>query len=366
MTPKTVQKFTKELKILYVEDDIGIRESTTELFKQFFSHVDVAEDGQQGLSAYNSYYEKEKTFYDFVITDINMPHMNGIEMIKEINKRNMKQTIIITSAHDDATYLIPLIELGVDSFILKPFKMESLLNVFFKNAQKVVDRKFVFENFTHMKIRYKQLSDAFKVLKQENMALELKCKSISAGETMSSEDAQAQVATEIANNPEVVVDDSEYFAKDEDDGDDKILLLDEHAQDLLDRFEDISEKILHGASGPDAAAIKIVEDLAGAAAVFEFYSPYIDILAASFRDLGDSIYRNMSSFTDIMENDLDSISILFDALYNDMKGYATRFRSESLAMKNIHHIHEPTALSIQQIITLIAPEEVDAGEIEFF
>jgi hypothetical protein len=35
-------------------------------------------------------------------------------------------------------------------------------------------------------------------------------------------------------------------------------------------------------------------------------------------------------------------------------------------MKNIHHIHEPTALSIKQIISIIAPQDVDTGEIEFF
>jgi hypothetical protein len=35
-------------------------------------------------------------------------------------------------------------------------------------------------------------------------------------------------------------------------------------------------------------------------------------------------------------------------------------------MKNSHHIHEPTTLSIRQIITMFAPDEIDAGEIEFF
>lgn len=366
MTPKTVQKFTKDLKILYVEDDIGIRESTTELFKQFFSEVDLAEDGKEGLDAYNAYFEKSGQFYDFVITDINMPHMNGIEMIKEINKRNMKQTIIITSAHDDASYLIPLIDLGADSFILKPFKMESLLNVFFKNAQKVVDRKFVMEHYTQMKIKYKQLKDAFVQLKVENSALSLQCEAYAAGKPVSSEVAKEQIDADLEKNPEAYLDDSSYFSKDEDEGTDNILLLDEHAQDLLDHFEEISDQIIQGAKGPDAAAMKIIENLSGAANVFEFYSPYLDILASSFRDLGDSIYRNMSSFTDIMDNDLDSVSLLFDAVYKDMKMYAERFKTESLAMKNIHHIHEPTALSIKQIITLIAPEEVDMGEVEFF
>ena len=215
MTPKTVQRFTKELKILYVEDDIGIRESTTELFKQFFESVDVAEDGKQGLEAYTNYYKENGKFYDFVITDINMPFMNGIEMIAEINKKNRKQTIIITSAHDDAAYLIPLIELGVESFILKPFKMTSLLNVFFKNAQQVMDRRFSTETFTKMKIKYKQLKDAFIALKGENTILEAQCAQLLNNEGVSKEElADVAVKLKDAHNEVATTDLMDVPARD--------------------------------------------------------------------------------------------------------------------------------------------------------
>ncbi len=366
MTPKTVQKFTKELKVLYVEDDVGIRESTTELFKQFFDSVDIAEDGKQGYEAYEKFFKDTGEFYDFVITDINMPHMNGIEMIEAIHKRNHKQTVIVTSAHDDAAYLIPLIEQGVESFILKPFKMTSLLNVFFKNAQKVMDRKFVREKFTQMKIRYKQLKDAFAELNKQKCELELKYQALVDGGAVPLDTAVEVKEETMAASAASVFDDSDYFSKDEDEGDDNILLLEEHSQDILEYFDDIKDHIYNGAESPEAAAIRIVEDLAGAASVFEFYSPYLDMIASSFRDLSDAIYRNMSAFTIILTEELDSISDLFDAVYKDMQTYAERFKTESLAMKNIHHIHEPTALSIQQIISVVNPEEIDAGEIEFF
>jgi len=367
MTPKTVQKFTKELKVLYVEDDEGIRESTTELFKQFFDSVDVAEDGKQGLAAYTQYFKDNAKFYDFVITDINMPYMNGIEMITEINKHNRKQTIIITSAHDDAAYLIPLIELGVESFILKPFKMTSLLNVFFKNAQQVTDRKFATETFTKMKIKYKQLKDAFVELKKENKALEAECSKLMSGQGLSKEEI-TQIVQESAaeQSSSGAIDDSGYFDKDEDEGEDNILLLEEHSQDLLELFDDVSESVVNGANEPERATDVIITNLATAASVCEFYSPYLDMLSSSLKDLSESIYRNRSTFTEILTTNLDSISTLFDAVYRDMKGYAERFKVESMAMKNIHHIHEPTALSIQQIISIVAPDEVDAGEMEFF
>ena len=367
MTPKTVQKFTKDLKVLYVEDDAGIRESTTELFKQFFNSVDVAEDGKQGLEAYGKFFKDNGKFYDFVITDINMPHMNGIEMITEINKQNRKQTIIITSAHDDAAYLIPLIELGAESFILKPFKMTALLNVFFKNAQQVMDRKFATETFTKMKIKYKQLKDAFVELKKENIALDTKCTKLVNAQGMSTEELTKIVAENTSDNSScTVIDDGEYFAKDEDEGEDNILLLEEHSQDLLDLFDEVSEKVVNGGNEPESATNVIIANLSTAAGVCDFYSPYLDLLSSSLKDLSESIYRNRGTFIEILTSNLESVSGLFDAVYRDMKGYAERFKNESMAMKNIHHIHEPTALSIQQIILIIAPEEVEAGEMEFF
>jgi len=49
-----------------------------------------------------------------------------------------------------------------------------------------------------------------------------------------------------------------------------------------------------------------------------------------------------------------------------MERYLERFGVESMAMKNIHHIHKPTSLSIEQIVAIINPEEVQTDEIEFF
>jgi hypothetical protein len=43
-----------------------------------------------------------------------------------------------------------------------------------------------------------------------------------------------------------------------------------------------------------------------------------------------------------------------------------RFSIESMAMINIHHIHQPTSISIKQVIGLILPEAMEEGEIEFF
>lgn len=132
---KDLVEYSKSLSILYVEDDDGIRESTTNVFQNFFKNVTIAIDGLKGLEEF----EKEK--FDIVVTDIRMPHMDGISMIKKIKEINEEQIIIVTSAHDDSSYLMELIDLGVDGFILKPLELEKLLRVFYKTCRVIVERK---------------------------------------------------------------------------------------------------------------------------------------------------------------------------------------------------------------------------------
>jgi len=126
-----LKKLTMKLNILYVEDEEASRLQLHEVFKLLFHSVDVAVDGLDALEMY-----KENS-YDIIITDINMPRMNGIELIKEIKEQNPAQNIIIISAHNNSEYLLQAIEVGVDSFIIKPLKMQQLTLVLTKVANDI-------------------------------------------------------------------------------------------------------------------------------------------------------------------------------------------------------------------------------------
>lgn len=65
----------RALNVLYVEDHHAIRDNYARLFKELFSSLESAKDGQEGLTKYQS------SKFDLAITDINMPRMDGIEMI---------------------------------------------------------------------------------------------------------------------------------------------------------------------------------------------------------------------------------------------------------------------------------------------
>ncbi len=126
--PEELYRISSTKSILFVEDDSILRQSAEIMFKELFASVDTATDGKDALEAYHHYYTKHRCYYDIVITDIKMPRMSGIELTGELYKINKNQHIIIISAHDDSEYLIELINLGVSSFIQKPFSTQNMLN----------------------------------------------------------------------------------------------------------------------------------------------------------------------------------------------------------------------------------------------
>jgi two-component system response regulator VanR len=108
-----------------VEDDEALRESTLELFEGLFKKVVSASDGKVGLG----HFQKER--FDIVITDIQMPNMNGIELSREIIKQNKNQKIIIVSAYNETEYFIELIKIGVSGFMQKPLTTVQMLDVLY-------------------------------------------------------------------------------------------------------------------------------------------------------------------------------------------------------------------------------------------
>lgn len=124
MTPKLLKNMTSKYNILYVEDDETLRNATQKLFEQFFREVDTASNGKEGLNLFDT------KNYDLIISDINMPILNGVDMIKEIKSEKPEQLVLVTSAHSESDQLLELIDAGVDKFILKPLDLNKLLQAF--------------------------------------------------------------------------------------------------------------------------------------------------------------------------------------------------------------------------------------------
>jgi len=116
------------ISILVVDDDSASRTELESLLKLDFKHVYTAQDGCIGLE------EFKKIIPDIIITDINMPCLNGLEMINEIRKINSGIPVIYISAHSEVKFLQDAIDLKASGYIIKPFKYEELLPKILSNT----------------------------------------------------------------------------------------------------------------------------------------------------------------------------------------------------------------------------------------
>ena len=140
MNTKEIFEKTKVLSVLFVEDHDILREETVSVLSKYFAKVDAAEDGVQGLKQYKEQFDKHN-IYDIVITDIEMPNKNGLELINDIKKINKNQLIVVLSAHQDSQYLLQLIDLGINKFIAKPLIYSEFLHTIYTIAKDLTPDK---------------------------------------------------------------------------------------------------------------------------------------------------------------------------------------------------------------------------------
>jgi YesN/AraC family two-component response regulator len=114
----------KSIKILFVEDEEDLANIISDTLNKLQANFDTAANGQIALDKFNSSGD-----YDLVVTDINMPVMNGLELIKNIREVNMDIPVIIMSAHTEPEYIKSAEELGVDNYLLKPFDFIKFINL---------------------------------------------------------------------------------------------------------------------------------------------------------------------------------------------------------------------------------------------
>jgi len=113
----------KNLKILYIDDEENIRLNAIEYLGFYCDTVYGAKDGIEGLEVYN------KIKPDIIITDIKMPKLNGLEMVKRIREKDNSTRIIMATAFLETSYLLQAVELGLVKYLIKPITADKILPV---------------------------------------------------------------------------------------------------------------------------------------------------------------------------------------------------------------------------------------------
>jgi len=157
-TINNLQEISKNQRVLFVEDQFDSRESLMYVLERIFGDIISCTDG---LEAFNTYFAFERDYFDIVITDLCLPNLNGIELVKKIKEANPNQLIVIVSAYADSLNFLEALNLGIEHYILKPIDVDTFFDVLYKVAQKA--------NHFRENIEYKAVLETKVTLQQKEI-----------------------------------------------------------------------------------------------------------------------------------------------------------------------------------------------------
>ena len=110
----------KNLTVLYVEDDDEVRENITTSLSYFVKHIKSASNGNEAYTLY------EEMSPDIIITDIDMPGMNGLELAARVRENDSFIPIVVTTAFTTEEFLLDAVSLHLERYLVKPITLAKL------------------------------------------------------------------------------------------------------------------------------------------------------------------------------------------------------------------------------------------------
>lgn len=128
----TIIEFMQSLTLLCIEDNITTQLLYDSIFEDYVGKIIFANDGQDGYEKYDS------SDIDIIITDYDMPNLNGLEMIKKIRKSDKGIPIILVTAISEADVIIEALNLNVNNFIRKPIKPSEIIQALISTSKLIL------------------------------------------------------------------------------------------------------------------------------------------------------------------------------------------------------------------------------------
>jgi CheY-like chemotaxis protein/phage shock protein A len=162
-----LKDFIKTLNILYVEDEVSAREISTKIFKRFFNTVDAKENGLEGLLVFKERYLNNKK-YDLIISDINMPKLDGMEMLEKIRELDSEVPVIFITARHESDILLKAIELQISNFIIKPLTIETISDIVNKTSEKLFLKNILMKKNKELELYLKTIEQIAFIFKMDS------------------------------------------------------------------------------------------------------------------------------------------------------------------------------------------------------
>lgn len=143
----TIENYKKNLTILYIEDDQITQHKLKNILGRYFNKIILASNGEDAFEKI-----KAEPKIDLIISDINMPKMDGLEFLEELRKFDSKIPFIFVTARDEPDKMLKAIQLDIDNYILKPINLENLLTIIDKVVNKLYKEYLILERNSHIKL----------------------------------------------------------------------------------------------------------------------------------------------------------------------------------------------------------------------
>ena len=126
-----MNQMTNEYSVLFIEDEKAIRDNYVSYLKKHFQNVYEAEDGERAYEIYKSKHP------EILIVDINIPKLNGLDLLKKIRETDRETKAIMLTAHADVKYLLQAAELNLCKYLVKPITRKELKDALFRAVEDI-------------------------------------------------------------------------------------------------------------------------------------------------------------------------------------------------------------------------------------
>lgn len=160
------------MNILIVEDEKMIRQGIKTMIQRSEFPIDMIIECTNGEMALDVL---TKNTIEIMFTDIHMPKMNGIELVKQMQKLPTKPLTVAISGYDEFSYAVELMHYGVRDYILKPIEREKIQSILTKlvneiqesNSKAVTEEKISVQQFKYFMLNKRASSEEWNVLQEQ-------------------------------------------------------------------------------------------------------------------------------------------------------------------------------------------------------
>ncbi len=184
------------MKIFLVEDDTNLNETIVRIFSELNYDVTTFKDGKEA-------FENLEDKYDLYLIDINLPNVNGMELVKQIKFLNKNANIFVVSADINIETIVKAYDLGCIDYIKKPFDIREIISKI-KHTLNVVPNNIKFEDcgeYNSKERLFIKSSETIKLTNKEALLLDILIKY--SGQIVSNEQIEAYVWCEPFKNGHV-------------------------------------------------------------------------------------------------------------------------------------------------------------------